>query len=49
MDFTLPYKCVDCNEYFPVPSACVTRKRRAVCPKCGSVKTKLADMDEVLE
>ena len=47
--FILPYICVDCGEIFPVPEVFTVRKRRMPCPKCGSIKTRVSDIDEYIE
>lgn len=47
--FSLPYICVDCGEIFPVPEVFTVRKRRAICPKCNSIKTRMAHVDEYIE
>lgn len=50
MRVRLPYMCVDCQEFFEAePSPVRHSKRRIVCPKCHSIRTRLADFDEVVE
>lgn len=50
MKVTIPYICIDCRELFAAePSPIRHSKRRIVCPKCRSIRTRMADFDEVVE
>lgn len=42
--FTIPAQCTACGEYFPA----VFGGRRPICPLCGSIHVRMADIDEVI-
>jgi predicted Zn-ribbon and HTH transcriptional regulator len=46
---TVPFRCRDCGEFFPVKISLKRGQRKQPCPKCKSIRTTYADIEEVIE
>ena len=49
MMLSLPHHCLTCNHFFEGQFSFDRPKRAIFCPKCGSLKVRVVEIDELIE